>query len=88
MTTITPPDDAKTNNDFIEYSVADDPQKSGDNAPQQESTDAKLNALYQEFKAKDEAWHQAETKKLLRKVDVRLLPPLVAMYLLNFLDRK
>jgi MFS family permease len=43
--------------------------------------------LYRTFAAKDEAWKQDQTKKLLRKVDLRLLPILVIMYLLNFLDR-
>ncbi|KAL9114430.1 MAG: hypothetical protein Q9227_001511 [Pyrenula ochraceoflavens] len=39
------------------------------------------------FAAKDTEWHRHETKQLLRKVDVRLLPVLVLLYLLNFLDR-
>jgi MFS family permease len=43
--------------------------------------------LYRMFAGKDEAWRQDQTKKLLRKVDIRLLPILVIMYLLNFLDR-
>jgi len=45
------------------------------------------NELYRMFAQKDEAWRRDQTKKLLRKVDVRLLPILVIMYLLNFLDR-
>jgi MFS family permease len=44
--------------------------------------------LYQAYAAKGEEWHKAMTKKLLRKVDLHLLPLLVLMYLLNFLDRK
>ncbi|KAL3442366.1 major facilitator superfamily domain-containing protein [Aspergillus insuetus] len=43
--------------------------------------------LYQAYAAKGEEWHRAMTKKLLRKVDLHLLPLLVLMYLLNFLDR-
>ncbi|KAF9891595.1 hypothetical protein FE257_003606 [Aspergillus nanangensis] len=45
------------------------------------------NALYQAYAAKDAQWHQMMTRKLLRKVDLHLLPFLVIMYLLNFLDR-
>lgn len=43
--------------------------------------------LYLSYAAKDDEWKAYHTKKLLRKVDVRLLPLLVLMYLLNFLDR-
>ncbi|KAJ0415445.1 major facilitator superfamily domain-containing protein [Aspergillus carlsbadensis] len=43
--------------------------------------------LYQAYAAKSDEWHKAMTKKLLRKVDLHLLPLLVLMYLLNFLDR-
>lgn len=43
--------------------------------------------VYRSFAAKDEEWHAYQTKKLLRKVDIRLLPCLILMYLLNFLDR-
>jgi hypothetical protein len=44
-------------------------------------------AIYLEFAAKDAQWKSLHTKRLLRKVDFRLLPLLVMMYLLNFLDR-
>jgi hypothetical protein len=43
--------------------------------------------LYLSFVAKDEEWHAYHTRLLLRKVDIRLLPLLILMYLLNFLDR-
>ncbi|KAL4881741.1 major facilitator superfamily domain-containing protein [Aspergillus karnatakaensis] len=43
--------------------------------------------LYQAYAAKGEEWHKQMTTKLLRKVDLHLLPLLVMMYLLNFLDR-
>lgn len=43
--------------------------------------------IYQSFASRDEEWHDHMTKKLLKKVDARLLPILVMMYLLNFLDR-
>ncbi|KAH8819284.1 MFS transporter [Xylogone sp. PMI_703] len=42
---------------------------------------------YLEFASQDEAWKATHTKKLLRKVDLRLLPLLILMYLLNSLDR-
>ncbi|EAU37778.1 conserved hypothetical protein [Aspergillus terreus NIH2624] len=45
------------------------------------------DALYQAYAAKDGEWHRKMTKQLLRKVDLHLLPFLVLMYLLNFLDR-
>jgi len=44
-------------------------------------------ALYAEFATKDEAWKNEMDKKLVRKIDGRLLPILVVLYLLNFLDR-
>lgn len=43
--------------------------------------------LYQSFASRDEEWHDHMTKQLLKKVDTRLLPILIMMYLLNFLDR-
>ncbi|KAK2011024.1 major facilitator superfamily transporter [Colletotrichum eremochloae] len=39
------------------------------------------------FTDQDEAWHKAMDKSLLKRVDRRLMPMLVIMYLLNFLDR-
>ncbi|KKK26607.1 hypothetical protein ARAM_005859 [Aspergillus rambellii] len=43
--------------------------------------------LYDAYASKSQEWHQKMTRRLLRKVDWHLLPLLVAMYLLNFLDR-
>ncbi|KAL3429270.1 major facilitator superfamily domain-containing protein [Aspergillus tetrazonus] len=43
--------------------------------------------LYQAYAAKGEEWHRQMTRRLMRKVDLHLLPLLVIMYLLNFLDR-
>jgi hypothetical protein len=40
-----------------------------------------------EFAARDEEWHAYRTRRLLRKVDMHLLPWIVLMYLTNFLDR-
>lgn len=46
------------------------------------------DALYQAYVSKSPEWHQKMTRSLLRKVDLHLLPFLILMYLLNFLDRK
>ncbi|KAF6527342.1 hypothetical protein ACKRZS_004438 [Fusarium odoratissimum] len=40
-----------------------------------------------DFNNQTEEWRKDFDKKLLRKVDMRLMPTLVIMYLLNFLDR-
>ncbi|ORY58889.1 major facilitator superfamily domain-containing protein [Pseudomassariella vexata] len=40
-----------------------------------------------DFISKDAEWHAYKTKKLLWKVDLRLLPWLILMYTTNFLDR-
>lgn len=39
------------------------------------------------FDNQSEEWRTELNKRLLRKVDIRLMPTLVIMYLLNFLDR-
>lgn len=44
-------------------------------------------AFHDEFEFKDEEWKAQYTKKLIWKVDLHLLPFLVIMYTLNFLDR-
>ncbi|KAI1187785.1 allantoate permease [Nemania serpens] len=44
-------------------------------------------AQFRRFTEADENWHRAMKKKLMRKVDLHLLPLLILMYLLNFLDR-
>jgi hypothetical protein len=36
------------------------------------------------FNNKDAEWHKAFEKKLMRKVDMRLIPLLIIMYLNNF----
>lgn len=43
--------------------------------------------IYLAFAAKDAEWKAAQNKKLLKKIDIRLIPFLILMYLLNFLDR-
>ncbi|CAG8097262.1 unnamed protein product [Penicillium salamii] len=55
--------------------------------PNHKGNSLEQDALYQAYASKDQEWHQAMTKRLLRKVDWHLLPFLILMYLLNFLDR-
>lgn len=43
--------------------------------------------IYLEYASQSDEWKAEKTKSLLRKVDLRLLPLLISMYLLNFLDR-
>lgn len=46
-----------------------------------------LQQYYQTFATKDEQWRKTFETKFVRKIDARLLPILVIMYLNNFLDR-
>ncbi|KAK9475922.1 major facilitator superfamily domain-containing protein [Lipomyces japonicus] len=43
--------------------------------------------LFAQFAGKDAEWVEFKRKRLVRKIDRKLLPCLVTMYLLNFLDR-
>ncbi|OOF98987.1 hypothetical protein ASPCADRAFT_394317 [Aspergillus carbonarius ITEM 5010] len=56
-----------------------------ENAPKVQETEQ--DVIYQTYISKSPEWHRQMTRKLLRKVDLHLLPFLVVMYLLNFLDR-
>lgn len=51
------------------------------------SLDAAQASHIEHFASEDAAHHTLRTKKLLLKVDAHLLPFLIIMYLLNFLDR-
>jgi sugar phosphate permease len=44
-------------------------------------------AFFEDFATKDAEWVEYQNRKLLRKVDMHLLPMLIVMYLFNFLDR-
>lgn len=44
-------------------------------------------AFFLEFASKSEEWRIDTDKKLVRRIDIHLLPLLIIMYLLNFLDR-
>jgi hypothetical protein len=44
-------------------------------------------AIYLKYASQTPEWKAHHTSRLLRKVDLRLLPLLILMYLLNFLDR-
>lgn len=48
---------------------------------------AAQRARFAEFASKSPEWCAEQDKKLLRKIDLRLMPFLILMYLLNFLDR-
>ncbi|KAI9929534.1 hypothetical protein ASPWEDRAFT_51911 [Aspergillus wentii DTO 134E9] len=67
---------SKPDDTFIEYQ---DNNKKADLSEQ--------DAIYQAYASKSKEWHQKMTRQLLRKVDFHLLPFLIVMYLLNFLDR-
>ncbi|KAI1084549.1 putative MFS transporter [Whalleya microplaca] len=43
--------------------------------------------LFRQFIGASPDWHRDMTKRVMRKVDFHLLPMLILMYLLNFLDR-
>ncbi|KAI0876511.1 allantoate permease [Hypoxylon argillaceum] len=58
-----------------------------DEAAKRGGVDEGQVALFRRFAEADAAWHRAINKRLMRKVDVHLLPLLILMYLLNFLDR-
>lgn len=40
------------------------------------------------FSQRSQEWHQDYNKKLLRKIDLRMLPLLSYMFLMNYLDRR
>ncbi|KAL4912060.1 major facilitator superfamily domain-containing protein [Aspergillus aurantiobrunneus] len=54
---------------------------------QQQKTEFAHDELYHAYASKGDEWHRQMTRRLMRKVDLHLLPLLVVMYLLNFLDR-
>lgn len=43
--------------------------------------------LFRTFAGRDPQWVAAQDKRLVRKIDTRMMPCLIVMYLLNFLDR-
>ncbi|KAK0392926.1 hypothetical protein NLU13_2420 [Sarocladium strictum] len=49
--------------------------------------DEASRALISHFEQQTQDWRQQKRKALIRKIDLRLLPFLILMYLLNFLDR-
>ncbi|KAG8411880.1 hypothetical protein J3458_015175 [Metarhizium acridum] len=50
------------------------------------ASEAEAN-LFRKFASKDPEWIAAQDKRLVQKIDTRMLPILIVMYLLNFLDR-
>jgi hypothetical protein len=59
-----------------------------EDAAKKRSVSEEQIAWLRQFTEADADWHHAMNKKLLRKVDLHLLPLLILMYLLNFLDRR
>lgn len=53
-----------------------------------DGSNAEQAAMFRQFILADAEWHRGMQKRLMRKVDLHLLPLLIMMYLLNFLDRK
>ncbi|KAJ2980790.1 hypothetical protein NUW58_g6853 [Xylaria curta] len=56
-------------------------------AAKKRGIDEQQVAQFRQFTEADADWHRGMQKRLMRKVDIHLLPLLVLMYLLNFLDR-
>lgn len=44
-------------------------------------------AWAERFENESESWRKAFDKQLIRKVDIRLMPTLIVLYLFNFMDR-
>lgn len=77
------PEAFQANMDEIEHK-----QRVIEEAAKKRGIDEEQIAMFRRFTEADENWHRAMQKRLMRKVDVHLLPLLILMYLLNFLDRK
>ncbi|GAW15115.1 hypothetical protein ANO14919_045240 [Xylariales sp. No.14919] len=56
-------------------------------AAKKQGIDEEQIARFRRFTEADADWHRAMNKRVMRKVDIHLLPLLILMYLLNFLDR-
>ena len=54
---------------------------------QEKGVSEEQKQLHATFADNDTVWHSKMTRQLLLKVDIHLLPLLIVMYLLNFLDR-
>ncbi|KAI1199356.1 allantoate permease [Nemania serpens] len=76
------PEAFQANMDEIEHK-----QRVIEEAAKKRGIDEEQIAMFRRFTEADENWHRAMQKRLMRKVDVHLLPLLILMYLLNFLDR-
>ena len=63
------------------------PDTLGDIAAHVASDDPSENQYYSQFIANGEEWRKDFERKLMRKVDLRLIPLLVIMYINNFMDR-
>lgn len=80
--------DAKTSVDLEEHAGGAAPHAAAaDTSPSSADNQEKTRVWTVRFDGQTEEWRNDFDKKLLRKVDTRLMPTLVFMYLLNFLDR-
>ncbi|CAJ2512037.1 Uu.00g076620.m01.CDS01 [Anthostomella pinea] len=77
-----PPEVMKVDKEEVEHR-----KEAVEAAAKKRGIDDEQIALFLQFTGADADWHHGMTKKLMRKVDVHLLPLLILMYLLNFLDR-
>lgn len=50
-------------------------------------TNPSQSPQYDSFNGQQPTWHTVQRKQLLRKIDIRLLPPLAFLYLLSYLDK-
>ena len=73
-------DDSKHVEYYEQQSTTDPPIK-------EKGINEDQKALHLAFANRSPEWHAQTRKKLMRKVDVHLLPLLIVMYILNFLDR-
>ncbi|KAI5860343.1 putative MFS transporter [Durotheca rogersii] len=52
-----------------------------------DAADEQRAAFFEQFDSAGGEWHRGMARRLMRKIDAHLLPMLILMYLLNFLDR-
>lgn len=68
--------------------IAPSPPRAGSVSHNERKENLKLeNPYYAEFASRGEEWRKQYERKFVRKVDWRLMPLLILMYLNNFLDR-
>lgn len=61
--------------------------KGSGGTPTSTKLDGTKQSFVDHFEGQDASWRQQADTRLVRKIDARMLPCLIIMYLLNFLDR-